>query len=670
MMLDKDSLPSKISTPNSGKIARVARRVGKGLRKLKLLARCLLPLFRNPIKTPLILMQLYRIWRSSGTVALKQNLLRLSEIQLNLDALGTFGREFSVKNKAAILAYVEGMKTRPCISVLMPTYNTQEDMLRQTIESVVAQLYPSWELCIADDGSSQPQVKKILQEYAARDSRIKVSFGGKNAGVSHASNSALNFATGSFVVLLDHDDILEEQALFRVAECIENDDPDMLYSDEILVSGDGSTIIGHAFRPAFSIELLRSHPYIIHLVGFRAQLLRDIGGFDESLSISQDYDLILRASEKAQSIVHIPEILYRWRTYQHSAGHQKMQQVMDISKSVLARHLERCGDSGIVTDGPSFNFFDIRYPLDSKVRVAIIIPTKNHGDLVRQCVESIYATVHDIQFDIVIIDHASDDKASVEYFESLKAENQVLRYEGPFNFSAINNWAVSKLTTNYSHYLFCNNDIEAIESGWLERMVALGQNPSVGIVGAKLFYPDRKTIQHAGVCVGAYGVAEHYGKFMQMPDQGQEPGYLGSLIVNREVSAVTAACLLISKKAFDAINGYAERLAVGFGDVDLCLKAGEKGYKVIFCPYAQLIHHESYTRGKSTEDPHPLDTEYFRKKWNTFIADGDPYFNPNLSLLSTAWDVKFPLSQKLEIQRRVYRNGILVTAKSDAIKNS
>lgn len=655
MILYKDGLLSEMVASTSWKISSPVRWVGTGLRKLKILVRCLLPLVLNPVKAPSVLMQLYRIWRSTGMLALKQNLLRLSDTGLNLDALEKCGREFSLEIRPAILSRIRRMKHRPRISILMPTYNTPEDMLRQTIQSVLAQLYPAWELCIADDGSPQPEVKRVLQEYAARDSRIKVHFGEENKGVSHASNMALRLATGKFAVLLDHDDILEEQAIFRVAECVETDDPDMLYSDEALISGDGSVVIGYAFRPAFSPELLRSHPYIVHLVGFRTQLLTDIGGFDESLSISQDYDLILRASEKAGCIVHIPEILYRWRTYENSAGHQKMQQVMDVSKSVLTRHLERCGEKGSVADGPSFNFFDTRYPLQGKARVAIIIPTKNHGDLVRQCIESIDATVRNIPFDIVLVDHASDDAASVEYFETLKPRAQVLRYEGPFNFSAINNWAVSKLTGEYSHYLFCNNDIEAIEPGWLERMMELGQKPSVGMVGAKLFYPDRKTIQHAGVCVGAYGAAEHYGKFMRMPDQGLEPGYLGSLIVNREVSAVTAACLLISKEAFDEVDGFEEQLAVGFGDVDLCLKVDAKGYRVLFCPSAQLVHHESFTRGKSAEDPHPQDSAFFQKKWKSLLEEGDPYFNPNLSLFSTAWHVKIPMSQELEIRRRVYR---------------
>ena len=221
---------------------------------------------------------------------------------------------------------------------------------------------------------------------------------------------------------------------------------------------------------------------------------------------------------------------------------------------------------------------------------------------------------------------------------------------------------MSRLDGGFTHYLFCNNDIEATEEGWLERMMELGQKPDIGIVGAKLFYPDKDIYQHAGVCVGMHGVAEHYGKFMDklLPDGRIHPGYLGSLIVNHEVSAVTAACLLMRKDAFEKIGGYDEQLAVGFGDVDLCLRSRQAGYRVIFCPHAVLVHHESYTRGKSREDPHPQDSEFFLQRWQPFIDDGDPYFNPNLSLQDTRWDIKKPLEFRLALKRRVFKN--LVTA--------
>src|SRR5690606_27529953 len=262
-------------------------------------------------------------------------------------------------------------------------------------------------------------------------------------------------------------DLLEPQAIFRVAECVLQDDPDMLYSDEVLVSPDGATVLQYVCRPAFSPEHLRQHAYIVHLVGFRTQVLRDLGGLDETLSISQDYDLILRASERAQTIVHIPEFLYQWRTHAASAGHAKAQQVMEASTGVLQRHLQRVGLAATVEPGLSFNFFLPRYPLQPGQRVAIVIPTKNHGALVRQCIDSLQATISAaVPYDIILVDHDSSDPESLAYFDTLAPGVNVLRYSGPFNFSAINNWAVRQLPPDrHTHYLFCNNDIEAIEPG-------------------------------------------------------------------------------------------------------------------------------------------------------------------------------------------------------------
>ena len=282
----------------------------------------------------------------------------------------------------------------------------------------------------------------------------------------------------------------------------------------------------------------------------------------------------------------------------------------------------------------------------------MIIPTKNHGELLRQCIESLRATVKEVAYDIVVVDHESDDPATLGYIASIASQVKVVRYEGPFNFSAINNRAVAAAGAGYSHYLFCNNDIEAFESGWLERMLELGQHPSVGIVGALLFYPDRKHIQHAGVCVGMYGAAEHYAKWVSFPDDPVEPELMR---VNREVSAVTAACLLMRADAFREVQGFDEAIAVGFGDVDLCLRAGERGYRVIISPHARLVHHESYTRGTSTIDPHPEDSALFRLKWKQVLRAGDPFYNPGYSNEHTHWPVKQPLNCTYEIRRRIAR---------------
>lgn len=555
---------------------------------------------------------------------------------------------------------------KPLISIIMPVFNTNEIWLREVLDSVLSQVYQKWELCIADDFSTDPHVVRVLDEYAKKDSRINIVYRNKNGGISSASNSAIGLVNGEYTALLDHDDILEKDALFYIAETILYSYPDIIYTDEKLIDKDG-IYHGHAFRPAFSLELLRSHPYIVHMVIFRTNILRKIGGFNENLTISQDYDLILRAVEQSKCIVHIPKVLYAWRIHETSAGHAKKENVMSTSKKILADHLVRCGDSAIVHDGKSFNFFNIEYNLQDGLHVAIIIPTKNHGELVRQCIDSIKMTVTSVSYDIIIVDHNSDDVFSLDYFNEISNSHIVLRCnDDGFNFSRINNWAVSQLSGNYSHYLLCNNDVEAMQNGWLENMLKLGQHPDVGIVGAKLYYPDFK-IQHAGVCVGLRGAAEHFGKFMyrDCPDgNGIHPGYLGSLITNREVSAVTAACALIRVDAFESVNGFDELLEVGFGDVDICLRVCDAGYRIIFCADAELIHHESISRGKSTTDPHPEDSLYFINRWDGFIKKGDPYYNPNLSLIDTDWRLKsysyFPLGVS-ECKPRIYKkklNGI------------
>ncbi|HET7728837.1 MAG TPA: glycosyltransferase [Usitatibacter sp.] len=649
------ALLDRIFASRSWRLMGPLRRAGRVPAKLGLLARCLRGVHRDPEPWGRKLRHLGNAFRAGGMLGLKTSLLGFEPT----DSAGAAWIEYRATLEREVFPRIANaiarMSKRPRISVIVPTYNTPEAMLRRTLDSVLAQLYPEWELCVADDGSTEPHVAAVLREYAARDARIKVEVGGANAGVSHASNRALALATGEFTVLLDHDDMLEEHALFRVAESVAADAPDMVYSDEVLLTADGERAIHVVYRPAFSPELLRSHPYIVHLVAFRTALLRELGGFDEALRISQDYDLILRASERARTIVHIPEPLYRWRIHGESAGHQKKAEVMRVSIAALQRHLDRSGLPGRVEEGFGFNFFDTRYALRPGLRVAIIIPTKNHGELLRQCIESIRATVTGVAYEIVVVDHESDDTATLDYLDSVAKFARVLRYEGSFNFSAINNHAVASLEGQFSHYLFCNNDIEAVHAGWLERMLEVGQLPGVGIVGAKLLYPDRKTIQHAGVCVGAMGRAEHYGKFHVLPEDRIEHGYFGAFWVNRDMSAVTAACLLIKSEVFAEVEGFDETIAVGFGDVDLCLRVVEAGHRVVFCPYAELIHHESLTRGISAEDPHPGDSALYASKWRKLLNAGDPYYSPGLSLTSTTWMAKRPLHCSYEVRRRIVR---------------
>ena len=646
---------NEVLTSKSWRLTRPVRALGHLVRKLKLLMRAILQLLLEPTSLGVNTARLFRVWRTGGSPAVKSALVEVRTGPSPTDAWRNYRSTFIEEVKPQIVRRIAEMTTTPTISIIVPTYNTPETMLWEMLDSVKAQLYPHWELCIADDGSDQSHVKQTLKEFAADDHRIKLHFGTENRGVSHASNRALEMATSEFVVLLDHDDLLEEQALFRVAESMLRDAPDMLYSDEVLVTPDLSGVLHFSYRPSFSPQLLRAHPYIVHMVAFRTQLLRDIGGFDEELRISQDYDLILRASERAKSIAHIPEILYQWRILPSSAGEKKMHEVMATSRAILQQHLDRSGDVGTVNNGAGFNLFDTRYPLQTGLKVAIIIPTKNHGELLRQCIESIHNTTTGIDYNIIVVDHESDDIATTTYLSSIMNSVRVLPYKGKFNFSAINNWAIAQLDSTYSHFLLCNNDIEAIHSGWLSRMLELGQHETIGIVGAKLLYPDRETIQHAGVCVGMYGAAEHYGKFLRPPKSPGEPGFPDALWNNHEVSAVTAACLLIRKDAFDKIGGFDESLAVGFGDVDLCLRVHEHGYSVLYCAQAELLHHESYTRGKSAVDPHPEDSARFQAKWRTLLKAGDPYYNPGFSLMNTSWHYANPMISSFEIKPRVFK---------------
>jgi len=636
--------------------------------KLRQLSRSLYLLAADPRQLGSNSRRLWRAWRTGGSQMLKHQLLSLGHPDAPTvpvaptDAWQDYQQRLSSEVLPVLRAEIAALKQPVSISILVPTYNTDPAMLTAMVDSVRAQIYPHWELCIADDASPKPHVRQMLQELAAQEPRIKLHLGESNHGVSHASNRALALATSPFVVLLDHDDLLQPQAIYRVAQSVMADDPDMLYSDEVLVSPDGKEVLQYFHRPAFSPEYLRSHPYIVHMAGFRTALLRSLGGFDETLGISQDYDLILRVSEAASRIVHLPEILYQWRTHTGSAGHDKMAQVMSTSTAVLQRHLDRSGVAARSAPGVSFNFFETQHQIADGQRVAIIIPTKNYGSLVRQCVDSIRATVQHAAYDLIVIDHASTEQASLDYFAQLEQEGTatVLRYQGPFNFSAINNWAVRQLTRPYSHYLFCNNDIEALESGWLEHMLSQCQDPSVGMVGAQLLYPDRTSIQHAGVCVGAFGIAEHYGKFLKLPPDRVDIAFMGRLVSTHEVSAVTAACLLMRKETFDAIDGYDEKLAVGFGDVDLCLRTLQLGWRVLYCPQATLVHHESITRGKAEGyDPHPEDSALFASRWRDFLDQGDPYFHPAFEVRHTCWLVRTPLHCEASINRRLFsRSGL------------
>jgi GT2 family glycosyltransferase len=656
--------PSLLRRCSNGAV-RYAKAMVMRAQKIAFYAR---PFFDSPRRTYPILRRLMHSARSSGIEGVRKTVRQLP-FELDFQQLWThqYLPSFTIETLCEFQRRIASLANEPPISILLPVSDTTRPELRATLDSIQSQLYENWELCVVLGPGVPSETQHWISEVSAGESRVRVQDMDAEMLNSGSLQAAIDVMQGRICLMLETGIILEPQALFRIRECIFVDDPDMIYSDEAKLATNGLGVVDHHYRPSFSLEFFRSSPFDLPLVAVRTALLKNLAGhFGLSTQIER-YDLVLRVAENAQCIAHIPEILFLRAALDRASEFSDSVCAKKKAREVLNQHLERCHEIGDPVDGPHPNYFDVRYAIISDdLRVAIIIPTKNCGKLVRQCIESIQRTVKQVPYEIVIIDHASDDECSVAYFESLKQQHQVLQYDGPFNFSAINNWAVSQVRGNFTHYLFCNNDIEAINEDWLERMVELGQKLDVGMVGAKLLYPDGESIQHAGVCVGMYGVAEHYGKSMSnVLTTGEEAsGYHGSLIANHEMSAVTAACALVRKDAFELVGGFEEDLAVGFGDVDLCLKVREAGYRIMFCAHSVLIHHESYTRGKSREDPHPVDTAKFVRKWRNVLDRCDPFYNPNLTIQSTRWEVRQPLAITRDIDRRVWRRSERISGRS------
>jgi GT2 family glycosyltransferase len=525
-------------------------------------------------------------------------------------------------------------------SILMPVYKVRPKWLERAIASVLGQTYPHWELICVDDCSQNPRLTAILNRAAAQDPRVRSITLDRNQGVSSATNAALEQATGDYVLFMDHDDLLEPHALARLGDAAYQEDGDLLFGDEVVTGKNADDILDVRARPSFSHSYYLSHPFFVHPIAARLTLARKIGGLDISLKISQDIDFVLRMLEVAKKVTQVPDILYRWRNNIGSAGHTQMSAVMSTTCAVKTAHLRRIGfPDAEVTPGRSFNTFKVRYFDRPTGRVLVIIPTKNHGDILKVCVESVFETTKGLELDLVIVDHESADPATLTYLETLESGGRarVLPYIGLFNYGAINNRAVLEYGSGYDYFLFMNNDIEATKTGWLDGMVDLAMRADVGAVGATLLYPDG-SVQHSGVIVGLKGTAEH--AFKTVPFRSDEPGYGAGLHATREYSAVTAACMLVPATAFNAVGGFDEDLEVGFNDTDLCLRIGSKGYRIINCADAVLLHHESATRGRDVGfDPHPADSALFVSRYADFMRAGDPHFsslldpnNPTIAL--------------------------------------
>ena len=530
----------------------------------------------------------------------------------------------------------------PLISLIIPVYNTYPKWLDSALKSIFKQSYCNWEALIVDDCSTNNGTDSVIKSWLNIDARFKDVRRQVNGGVAAASQDGLLAAKGEFVTVIDHDDLLEPDALFCVAKkIVEDRNVDVIYTDEVLMDGN-ENVFKIVFRPDFSLNFLLSHPYIVHLTVYRKEMGIAAGGYNLNYEVSQDYEFLLKIASKSNKFVHIPRALYRWRIHPTSTGNQKQGKVMDLSRKAIGDYLNNIGEKGsYVVDGPSFNFFRVRRKIKPSL-IDIIIPTKDRVDLLQACVNSLYKKTvlpADVHFRIIIADNGSVQENTISYFNSLKEkETIIVDCCGPFNYSSINNKAAS--AGNGDIILFLNNDIEIIESEWLVAMLEQAQQPEVGAVGAKLLYPDG-TIQHAGVLIGINGIAGHSHQFFpEYTDDHLAGGHIDSLLSIRECMAVTAACLMVRRSVFEEIGGFDENFVVGFGDTDLCLRMYVKGYKIIWTPYARLIHHESASRGKSSLETHMADTTLMRLKWDEIIKKGDPYYNPNLSLRSNNFSPK------------------------------
>lgn len=530
------------------------------------------------------------------------------------------------------------------ISILVPLYNTPEPFLRDMITSVLNQTYQNWELCLADGSDAEHgEVGRICREYLEKDSRIVYQKLLKNEGISGNTNECLKLATGEYIGLFDHDDILHPSTLYEYVKAVNEQDADYIYCDETTFkNGDINKMLTMHFKPDYAVDNLRANNYICHFSVFAKRLLEGEELFRSRFDGSQDHDMILRMTDRAKHIVHIPKLLYYWRCHEGSvaSGIDAKPYVVAAAKGAVADHLRRHGFTHFqITSTRAFEtIFKIRYEIIGDPMISIVIPNKDHAADLKRCITSILEKSTYENYEIVIVENGSETKEIFDYYTSLKEYDniRVVTYEKPegqngFNYSAVNNFGVKQTKGDY--VLLLNNDTEVITVNWMEELLMYAQREDVGAAGAKLYYGN-KTIQHAGVVLqlGAHRTAghSHYGQ------SRENLGYMGRLCYAQNVSAVTGACLLVKKSLFEEVGGLDESFAISLNDVDFCLKLREKGLLNVFTPFAELYHYESVSRGLDDSgekaERYNRESAHFREKWKTVLEKGDPYYNPNFSL--------------------------------------
>lgn len=526
----------------------------------------------------------------------------------------------------------------PLISVAVPAYRTPEKFLAQMIDSLLAQNYGNWELCIANGSPEDSAMKKVLEEYTKKDSRIRVSELTENKGIAGNTNAALEMAQGEFVGLLDHDDLLAPNALYEIVRALDEDrNLDAVYTDEDKVTTELDEHFQPHLKPDFNLDLLRSNNYICHFFVVRRSIVQKVGGFCQEFDGAQDHDFIFRCIETAEKVGHIPEILYHWRTHKASTADNPASKMyaFDAGKRAIEAHLKRTGTEGIVSHTPDLGFFRVKYPVQGQPLVSVIIPNKDEKETLKACIDSIREKTEYPNYEIIIVENNSTTDEIFQYYKELSQDPRIrlLRWKKEFNYSAINNYGVRH--ANGEYLLFLNNDVTVITPGWIKELLGVCQRPEVGAAGVKLIYPDN-TIQHAGCVIGLGGIAGHM--FVDMP--ANRTGYLHKASILQDMSAVTAACMMMKRTAFEEAGGFTEKLSVAFNDVDLCLKVRKNHKLIVYDPYVQLYHMESKTRGaednKEKVRRFQEEIEYMRCQWIDILKKGDPYYNKNLSL--TKWN--------------------------------
>lgn len=557
--------------------------------------------------------------------------------------------------------------SRPLISIVVPCYQTPEKYLMEMMDSVRAQSYGNWQLCLADATPSE-EVGKVVEAYCheRQETRICYKRLEENKGIAGNTNAGIGLASGEWIALLDHDDLLAPEALYEIAQMI-NREPgaELIYSDEDQVeeTKQGLRHKNPHFKPDFSPDLLRSNNYITHLLCVKQELVQRAGGMRREFDGAQDYDFILRCTELAEKVVHVPKILYHWRVHESSTADNPLSKLYayDAGQRALQEHLQRMGQEGEVSRLVHFGFYRIKYPVSGQPLVSILIPNKDQAATLRRCMESIQKSTW-ANYEIIIIENNSQEEETFRYYQQLCGTGnaagipgkepcgiygqgvlpggqavKVVVWENGFNYSAINNFGASYASGEY--FVLLNNDIEMITEGWLEEMLGNCQRPEVGIVGARLYYPDN-TVQHAGIVAGIDGIAANMFPGLR---RGQE-GYFHKAAIQLNYSAVTAACLMVPREVYQAVGGLEEQLCVAFNDVDFCLRVRREGYLVVYDPYVEAYHYESKSRGQEDTKEKVRrfgeEIEFFRTRWIHLLKEGDPYYNPNFSLKKCNYSLK------------------------------